>query len=87
MWVEEEIRVGELPARSGAVLDAVLYRGELPRGEADAVSGVSERQARRIISALLKRGVLKSDGPRAPLRLAIPAALAGRWLPGLFPEK
>lgn len=24
--------------------------------------------------------------PKAPLQLAFPARLAGRWLPGLFPE-
>jgi hypothetical protein len=46
-----------------------------------------ERQARRIAAALLERGVLVSESPRAPLRLAFPAALASRWMPGLFPEQ
>jgi len=31
--------------------------------------------------------VLTSEGPRASLRLAFPAALAPRWMPGLFPER
>jgi len=31
--------------------------------------------------------VIASDGTRAPLRLNFPAALAPRWMPGLFPEK
>ena len=69
------------------ILEAVLYRGELPRSDADAVVGTGERQARRIVSALLEKGVLKSDNTRAPLRLVFPAALAGRWMPGLFPEQ
>jgi hypothetical protein len=76
-----------LPPKSGAVLEAILYRGELPRGDVDATVGTGERQARRIVSALVERGVLQSDSPRAPLRLTFPAALAHRWMPGLFPEK
>jgi len=87
LWAEEEIRLGTLPPKSGSILEAVLYRGELPRGEVDTVVGTGERQARRIVSSLLERGVLESDSPRAPLRLTFPAVLAHRWMPGLFPEK
>lgn len=87
LWGEEEIRLGQLPARSGRILEAVLYRGELPRGDADKAVGTGERQARRIVSALLEKEVLVSESPRAPLRLAFPASLAHRWMPGLFPEK
>ncbi len=87
MWAEEEIRLDELPRKAGSILEAVLYRGELPRGDADAVVGTGERQARRIVAALVDKGVLTSDNPRAPLRLLFPATLAGRWMPGLFPEQ
>ena len=87
LWVEEEIRLGKLPAKSGSILEAVLYRGELPRGDAGLVLGTGERQARRIVAALLGTGALASENPRAPIRLAFPAALASRWMPGLFPEK
>lgn len=31
LWADEEIALGTLPARAGAVLDALLYHGELPR--------------------------------------------------------
>ncbi|MGH9674598.1 MAG: Fic family protein [Bryobacteraceae bacterium] len=87
LWAEEEIRVGALPAKSGAILEAVLYRGELPRGDAPEAIAGSERNARRIVSALIDKGVLTSESSRAPLRLAFPAVLASRWMPGLFPEK
>jgi Fic family protein len=87
MWSEEEIRLGHLPPRSGNILEAVLYRGELPRGDAATAVGTGDRQARRIVSTLLDKGVLKSESVRAPLRLAFPAKLASRWMPGLFPEK
>lgn len=86
-WTETETRLGALPAKAGSLLEAVLYRGELPRGDADAVLGTGARQARRVVSLLLDREVLVSDGPRAPLRLAFPAALASIWMPGLFPEQ
>src|SRR5208283_2776285 len=69
------------------ILEAVLYRGELPRADAAGVVGTGDRQARRIVSALIEKGVLASDRARAPLRLAFPATLASRWMPGLFPEK
>jgi Fic family protein len=87
LWTEEEIRLDRLPAKSGAILEAVLYRGKLPRGDAAGIIATGDRQARRVVSALIERGVLLSDSSRAPLRLAFPAALASRWMPGLFPEK
>jgi Fic family protein len=86
LWTEEETRLGTLPAKSGKILEAVLYRGELPRGDAASTVGATDRHARRIVSALIERGVLKADSPRAPLRLVFPAALVSRWMPGLFPE-
>jgi Fic family protein len=87
LWTEEQVRLDRLPAKSASVLEAVLYRGELPRGDAAAIVGTGDRQARRVVSALLERGVLSSDSTRAPLRLALPATLAARWMPGLFPDK
>ncbi len=87
IWAEEETRVHVLPAKAGAVLEAALYRGHLPRGDVASLLGTSDRQARRVVSALVNRGVLTSDSSRAPLHIAFPAALAARWLPGLFPEQ
>jgi hypothetical protein len=40
-----------------------------------------------VISTLVERGVLVAQSTRAPLRLAFPAQLVARWMPGLFPEK
>lgn len=86
LWAEEEVRIGALPPRSPELLDAVVARGGLGRGEVAALLGASARHARRVTAALIARGVLVADSSRAPLRLAFPAALAPRWLPGLFPE-
>jgi Fic family protein len=87
LWAEEETRLDLLPPKAGAVLEAILYRGELPRGDVAGLLGQTPRHARRIVSELLKRGVVTSKGPRDPLVLAFPAALASRWMPGLFPER
>ncbi len=87
VWAGEEVQLGNLPLKSEAVLEGVLYRGEVPRGEVPALLGVGQRQARRVVSALVKHDVLISATPRAPLRLSFPAQLASIWMPGLFPDK
>ena len=86
MWTEEEIRAGKLPPKSRQVLEAILYRGQLTRGEIVGLLGTSERHARRITLTLVDHEVLTSESTRAPLRLTFPAKLASRWMPGLFPE-
>jgi Fic family protein len=87
LWSEEQVRANTLPPRAGRVLEAILYRGELPRGEVPELLDASERHARRIVAALAGQGVIVSASTRAPLRLAFPARLASRWMPGLFPEQ
>jgi len=64
LWTAEEVRLGALPRKSGSILEAVLYRGELPRADAAGVVGAGERHARRIVSALMERGVLTADSAR-----------------------
>lgn len=86
LWTEEEVRAERLLPQAGSVLEAVLYRGDLPRGDVPAIVGTGDRQARRVVSSLQDAGVLQSESTRAPLRIAFPAALAGRWMPGLFPD-
>ena len=86
-WAGGETRVGALPHGSEAVLEAVLFRDEVPRGDVPAILGASERQARRVTAALIERSALVSTSHRAPLRLAFPATLAPDWLPGLFPAR
>ncbi len=87
LWAEEEMRLGRLPNRASALLEALLYRGELPRGDVAGIVGAGDRQARRVVAALVDAGVLQSASARAPLRLAFPARLASRWMPGLFAER
>ena len=87
LWVEEEVRMNTLPDKTGTILDALLYRGTLQRGEIAQITGTSNRQASRLTAALLKEGIVTSEHHRAPLYLSFPAKLADRWMPNLFPEK
>lgn len=86
-WAEELVRSDQLPPQSGRLLEAVLYRSEVPRGDVPELLDLSERQARRVTSALLGQGILTSPTSRSPLRLALPATLAPRLMPGLFPPE
>ncbi len=86
IWAEEEIRAERLPQKSGIILEAVLYRGELPRSDIADLLSTGDRNARRVTSALLESGVLVSQTTRSPLCLNFPARLASRWMPGLFPD-
>ncbi|MNT20890.1 hypothetical protein D3C72_1562110 [compost metagenome] len=88
LWLQEEAKLGNVNLKVGAVLNAILYRGELPRSElSDVLGGLGDRQSRRLLEPLTKSGVLISDSTRSPLKLGFPATLAGRWMPGLFPEE
>ncbi len=87
IWTEEEMRGRSLPAKSDTVLKAVLLQGELARADVVAMLGTTDRSARRVTSALIESGALTSASTRAPLQLAFPAKLAGRWMPGLFPKE
>lgn len=87
LWAEEEIRLGILPPKSSQILEALLYKGELPRIDIPKITNLGERQNRRIISTLTSEHIITSENTHAPIKLAFPAKLAARWLPGLFPEK
>lgn len=87
LWAEEEARLGTLHEKAGRLLEAILYRGALPRGEVAERIGTSERTANRVVAGLVAHDVLMSETPKAPLRITFPAKLASRWMPGLFPEQ
>ena len=58
VWAEEEARLGHLPQRAGRILEAILYRGQLPRAEVPALLGTLARTATRVTSTLVQQGVL-----------------------------
>jgi Fic family protein len=86
LWVREEIALGNLAPQALQIFEAILYRGQIARGEVANLLNVTDRHARRLTSILIKKGMIISDSPKSPLKLAFPAALTYRWMPGLFPS-
>jgi Fic family protein len=87
VWAKEQAEAKTLAPKADKVLEALLRQGELPRGEVPEMLNTNLRTAQRAVTSLIKQGVILSESPRAPLRLAFPAKLASRWMPGLFPPK
>ncbi len=87
VWSEEEVRLKSISPKAILLLDAILYRGEVPRGEVAQIVNTKARYARSVVADLEKQNVVRSNTPYGPLRINFPAALAPRWMPGLFPEK
>jgi Fic family protein len=69
-----------------SLLEQVLQRGELPRGEAARVTGLRERSARDLLGMLVADGVLASDTPKSPVSLRFPLHATEMLFPTLFPE-
>jgi Fic family protein len=68
------------------ILEQVLQRGELPRGEAARVSGLKERSARELLGTLIQDGILASDTPKGPVSLRFSLDAIEVLFPSLFPE-
>lgn len=50
LWAEEEASLGRLAPKVGTVLEALLYRGQVPRAEVAGLLGTTDRHARRVIA-------------------------------------
>jgi Fic family protein len=68
------------------ILEQVLQRGELPRGEAARVSGLRERTARELLGSLTQDGIIGSDTPKGPVSLRFSLDAIEVLFPSLFPE-
>lgn len=87
-----EQRVAELVRKLGRreesipLLNEVLLRGQIARGEAAAITGLSERLARDILKSLEGIGILASDSPKGPVSLRFTVESAEALFPVLFPQ-
>ena len=75
-----------LKAEALPLLEQVLMRGELPRGDATRAIGLKERSARDLLAALVADGILGSDTPKGPVSLRFPLHTVEILFPSLFPE-
>ncbi len=60
-WAEEEVRLGSFRKAAILVMEAVLFRGELPRADIAGLIQSSERSGSRLVSQLNAFGVLTSS--------------------------
>lgn len=86
LYVRDEESAERLPKRTFTVLREALLSGELERGRVPGLIDVSERTARRVISALVEKRLLVSGSHKAPLRLGFPIDVVERWFPKLYPH-
>ena len=72
---------------AGVLLDYILRRGEMPRGEAAQVTGLSARSSSDLLGKLIKDGIIQSETPKGPVSLRFKADFADVLFPRLFPER
>jgi Fic family protein len=79
--------------KSGVRLEAlrplhyVFLRGtEIDRGEFKRMTGLGEQTAVTMLTALVKRGLLKSDTPQGKVRFGLPLHALRFYFPTLWPE-
>ncbi len=75
-----------LKAEAFVLLEHVLQRGELPRGEAGRITGMKERTARDLLGALVSAGIIGSETPKGPVALRFPLDAIEILFPSLFPQ-
>jgi Fic family protein len=82
---EEEVRAGRLLKGSFPLLREAVLAGEFDRGKAQTLTSYKERAARTVLTRLVEQGLLVSDTPKSPVRLAFPLQVVERWFPALYP--
>jgi Fic family protein len=85
-YVETRAKHDKKPLRIEAakLLRAVFMRGAISRGMAAEILNMSERNARRIVSALICDGLLQSQSHRAPLTIGLPISVLPYYFPNLY---
>lgn len=76
-----------LPPEAWRLCAEALRRGELVRGDAERITGKSERTARAWLSRLVSEGLMTSDSHRSPVRLRFGVKSADVLFPRLFPAQ
>ncbi|MHB8884428.1 MAG: Fic family protein [Methylovirgula sp.] len=75
-----------LKAEAIPLLEQILQRGEISRGDATRITGLKERSARDLLASLVNDGILGSETPKGPVSLRFPLHAVEILFPSLFPE-
>ena len=65
------------------ILHRVFVSGEMPRGEAVQVTGLSDRAARMALKELIDAGLVNSNTPKGPVFLTFPSDSVDTLFPRL----
>ncbi len=76
-----------LKMEAANMLQEVLVRGEISRGEICAASGLKERTARELLGQLIEENLLLTNSPKGPVRMGFPVHVAGWIFPELYPRQ
>ena len=80
------VRIKELKPESIYILNAALSNGEIPRGDAERLTGLKERSARSVLSSLTEDGILGSSSPKGSVSLRFNVDSARILFPKLFDD-
>jgi len=82
------LRINPLPQGSNKLFKALLLKGEVQRGEeVQNIIGMKKTYSSQLVSELLNRYYLVSDGPRKALRINFNAHFASQLFPELMPPE
>ena len=73
--------------RVATLLQRLAIEGEMSRGAAFQLIGMSERTGRTILKGLLDEGLLSTKSEKGAVRLGFPAHAASYWFPDLYPHE
>ena len=83
LWSAED---ASIRVEATGALHYVFLTGEVSRGEFKQMTGLGDRTAQSALAALLKKGILTSTSPKAPVRFGFPLNALQILMPELYPE-
>ena len=85
-YVTDEVNLGNLTNNVFSLIREAILADEIEQGRAPSITGYKPRQERSVLSALTKAGLLVSDTPKGPVRIAFPIEVVERIFPALYPS-
>lgn len=86
MYINFLVSQEQIKPQASHLLHAALMEGEIQRGEAARLTQLSERSARDLLKKCLELGLLVSNTPKGPVRLAFPYAVLNYYFPNFYSE-
>lgn len=83
-YVHRESGITRHRERLVRLLSAAVVEGSLPRGRVADIVGLRASAARQVIALGLQEGLLGTDSPKGPLRIAFPSKVINAYFPRLF---